>query len=45
MTDRDAFIAAIAANPQEDAPRLAFADWIEEQGDATRAGFIRARRT
>ncbi|MBX3398620.1 MAG: TIGR02996 domain-containing protein [Gemmataceae bacterium] len=41
MTDRDAFIAAIAANPQEDAPRLAFADWIEEQGDATRAGFIR----
>ncbi len=41
MTDRDAFIAAIAATPQEDAPRLAFADWIEEQGDATRAGFIR----
>lgn len=41
MTDRDALIAAIAANPEEDAPRLAFADWIEEQGDATRAGFIR----
>jgi uncharacterized protein (TIGR02996 family) len=41
MTDRESFVAAIAANPQEDAPRLAFADWIEEQGDATRAGFIR----
>lgn len=41
MTDRVAFVAAIAANPLEDAPRLAFADWIEERGDAARAGFIR----
>jgi uncharacterized protein (TIGR02996 family) len=41
MTDREAFIAAIVANPQEDAPRLVFADWLEENGEAARAGFIR----
>lgn len=41
MTDRDAFIAAIAAAPADDTPRLAFADWLEEHGDAARAGFVR----
>lgn len=44
MTDRDALTAAIAANPDEDTPRLALADWLEEHGnkaDQARAEFIR----
>ncbi|MBY0457976.1 MAG: TIGR02996 domain-containing protein, partial [Gemmataceae bacterium] len=34
MTDRDALLAAICANPAEDTPRLAFADWLDEHADA-----------
>lgn len=30
MTERDALLAAIRANPDEDTPRLAFADWLDE---------------
>lgn len=42
MTDsRDALYRAICANPDEDTPRLAFADLVEEEGDGTRAAFIR----
>jgi uncharacterized protein (TIGR02996 family) len=41
MTDRDAFIAAIAANPADDLSRLVFADWLDEHGEPVRAGFIR----
>jgi uncharacterized protein (TIGR02996 family) len=41
MDDHEALVAAIAANPDDDAPRLAFADWLEERGDAARAGFVR----
>lgn len=29
----EAFEAAILAKPDDDAPRLIFADWLEEQGD------------
>jgi uncharacterized protein (TIGR02996 family) len=36
------FLAEIAAHPDDDTPRLVFADWLEEQGDA-RAEFIRAQ--
>jgi uncharacterized protein (TIGR02996 family) len=38
---RDALYAAILAHPDEDTPRLAYADHIEEQGDSARAEFIR----
>ncbi|MEK6234824.1 MAG: TIGR02996 domain-containing protein, partial [Planctomycetales bacterium] len=31
--DEQAFLAEIAANPDDDAPRLIFADWLEERGD------------
>lgn len=31
MTDRAALLAAIAAQPHEDTPRLAYADWLDEQ--------------
>jgi uncharacterized protein (TIGR02996 family) len=41
MSDRDALIAAILVNPDEDTPRLMFADWLDEHGDPARAEFIR----
>lgn len=44
MTDREAFHAAICAQPDEDTPRLAFADFLQEQGgneNAFRAEYIR----
>ncbi|WP_439621966.1 TIGR02996 domain-containing protein [Gemmata sp.] len=46
MSERKQLLAAICANPEEDTPRLAFADWLEEQGgedDVARAGFVRAQ--
>jgi uncharacterized protein (TIGR02996 family) len=41
MTDADAFLAAVAAEPDDDAPRLVFADWLDDRGDHDRAAFIR----
>src|SRR5687768_5571910 len=41
MTDGDALLAAILANPDDDTPRLVYADWLQENGDDTRAEFIR----
>ena len=35
--------AAIVANAEEDTPRLAYADWLDEHGDADRAEFIRVQ--
>jgi uncharacterized protein (TIGR02996 family) len=46
MTHADAFLQDILARPDDDAPRLIFADWLEEQGDAdsvARAEFIRVQ--
>jgi uncharacterized protein (TIGR02996 family) len=40
MTD-DAFLADILENPDDDAPRLIFADWLDDKGDPERAEFIR----
>lgn len=42
MTDREALIAAIAAAPWDDLPRLVFADWLDDNGDPAQAEFIRA---
>jgi len=39
--DDEAFLRAIAAAPADDAPRLAYADWLDERGDP-RAAFVRA---
>lgn len=39
---KGAFIADIKANPDDDVPRLIFADWLEDQGEVERAEFIRA---
>jgi uncharacterized protein (TIGR02996 family) len=41
VNDRDALYAAILAHPDEDTPRLAFADYLEEHGDPRYAEFIR----
>jgi uncharacterized protein (TIGR02996 family) len=44
MDERRALMAAIIANPDDDMPRLAFADWLQEHGDKhdrARAAFIR----
>ncbi|HJZ55953.1 MAG TPA: TIGR02996 domain-containing protein [Gemmataceae bacterium] len=44
MTDREALLRAIAANPDDDTPRLIYADCVEETGrpeDVARARFIR----
>ncbi|QDU22584.1 TIGR02996 domain-containing protein [Urbifossiella limnaea] len=44
MTDRDALYAAVLAAPDDDTPRLVFADYLDDTGvraDAIRARFIR----
>jgi uncharacterized protein (TIGR02996 family) len=41
VSDRDAFLAAIHDAPEDDAPRLVFADWLDENGEPERAEFIR----
>jgi uncharacterized protein (TIGR02996 family) len=43
VSERDALLAAIAAHPDEDTPRLVFADWLDENGDPERAEFIRVQ--
>jgi uncharacterized protein (TIGR02996 family) len=40
---QDALLQAILDRPEEDAPRLVYADWLEEHGQAERAEFIRAQ--
>src|SRR5204863_9479551 len=37
------FLDYIVANIDEDTPRVAFADWLEENGRAERAEFIRVQ--
>ena len=44
MSDETAFLNAILANPKDDAPRLVYADWLDERGDeraAQKAEFLR----
>lgn len=43
MTERESFLRAICAEPDEDTPRLAFADWLDEHGEEARAAFIRVQ--
>jgi uncharacterized protein (TIGR02996 family) len=43
MNDENALLRAIATNPDEDTPRLAYADYLEEHGNADRAAFIRGQ--
>ena len=41
--DRSGFWKAICAAPDDDAPRLVFADYLDDHGDADRAAFVRAQ--
>ncbi len=41
MTHEEAFIRAIRETPEDDVPRLIYADWLEERGQSDRAEFIR----
>src|SRR5262245_47923625 len=41
MSDESRFIVAMAADPDDDTPRLVFADWLDEHGQHDRAEFIR----
>lgn len=41
MSDGEALLAAIMAQPDEDTPRLAYADWLDEQGEHAKAEFVR----
>ena len=46
MNEREALIQSIRENPDDDTPRLIFADWLESTGewiDAMRATYIRAQ--
>jgi uncharacterized protein (TIGR02996 family) len=36
-----AFLQSVIENPDDDAPRLIFADWLEEHGMAAKAAFVR----
>jgi len=41
LDEREAFLKAIFATPEDDLPRLAYADWLEERGEVRQAEFIR----
>ena len=43
ISQRDALYRAICQFPDEDTPRLIFADLIEEEGESARAAFIRTQ--
>ncbi|HEY7311545.1 MAG TPA: TIGR02996 domain-containing protein [Gemmataceae bacterium] len=43
MHSREAFLQAIVEDPDDDTPRLIYADWLEEHGDVHRAEFIRVQ--
>ena len=41
--EQQAFWTAIRETPEDDAPRLVYADWLEEHGEGDRAEFIRVQ--
>jgi uncharacterized protein (TIGR02996 family) len=43
MTHDKAFLQAIIEEPEDDTPRLVYADWLDEHGKADRAEFIRVQ--
>jgi uncharacterized protein (TIGR02996 family) len=43
MTDRQAFLRAIRESPDDDLPRLVYADWLEEHGEPGRASLFRVQ--
>lgn len=43
MTHDEAFLRDVSAHPDDDAPRLICADWLQDHGDPARAEFIRTQ--
>jgi uncharacterized protein (TIGR02996 family) len=43
MSDGDALLTSILLNPEEDTPRLVYADWLDENGEPERAEFVRVQ--
>jgi uncharacterized protein (TIGR02996 family) len=43
LTQQEAFLQAIVEDPRDDATRLVYADWLEENGQPERAQFIRVQ--
>ncbi|MBM3982013.1 MAG: TIGR02996 domain-containing protein [Planctomycetes bacterium] len=43
MSDENALLRAIGAHPDEDTPRLAYADWLDEHDQPERAAFVRGQ--
>src|SRR5688500_15526834 len=43
MTEGDSVYRAVLDNPEDDAPRLVYADWLDEHGRPERAEFIRVQ--
>src|SRR5208283_3184084 len=43
MAANKELLQTIIENPEDDAPRLVYADWLEEHGDLERAEFIRVQ--
>jgi uncharacterized protein (TIGR02996 family) len=43
MSEERDLLRAIAHDPDDDAPRLVFSDWLEEHGQPERAAFIRTQ--
>lgn len=41
MAERDSLLRAVIDKPQDDAPRLVYADWLDEHGEADHAELIR----
>src|SRR6516162_10243136 len=41
MTEHEGFLDAIKAEPDDDTPRLIYADWLDDHGQPERAEFIR----
>jgi uncharacterized protein (TIGR02996 family) len=41
LPGHEPFLKTIVENPEDDTPRLAYADWLDESGDEDRAEFIR----
>jgi uncharacterized protein (TIGR02996 family) len=43
MTHHDAFLQAILESPDDDTPRLVYADYLDEHADPDRSEFIRVQ--
>jgi uncharacterized protein (TIGR02996 family) len=43
MSSHEAFLADVIENPDDDAPRLVYADWLDEHGESERGELIRVQ--